>query len=64
MNTIFFSKNKVAKRKLGPFERTQSISKWPTGSAYVGNSIDYLLCLPVPFPRGLGIDLEGSSTFL
>ena len=40
------------------------MSKWPTGSAYVGNSINYLLCLPAPFPRGLYIDLEGSNTLL
>ena len=49
--------------KLGPFEHTQSMFKQPTGSAYIDNSISYLLYLPVPFPRGLCKNLEGGSTF-
>ena len=40
------------------------MSKRPEGLAYVGTFTSYLLYLPVPFPRDLGIDLEGSSTFL
>ena len=64
INTTFLNNNKVSKSKLGPFECTQSISKWPTGLAYVGSFINYLLYLPDPFPRGLGIDLKGTSTFL
>ena len=54
----------MSKCKSGPFEHAQSMSKWPAGSAYVGNFINYLLYLPDPFLRGLCIDLEGSSTFL
>ena len=64
MDTTFFSNNKVSEYKLEPFEHAQSMSKWPTGLAYVGSFINYLLYLPDPFPRGLYIDLEGSSTFL
>ena len=45
-------------------KHAQSMSKWPSGSAYVGNFIDYLFCLAVAFPRGLCIVLEGGSTFL
>ena len=62
MDTIFLSNNKVSKYKL--FEYTQGMSIWPTGSAYVGNFINYLSYLLDPFPRGLLIDLEGDSTFL
>ena len=40
------------------------MSKQPTGLAYVGNFVNYLLYLPAPFPRGLEIDLERSSIFL
>ena len=40
------------------------MSKWPAGSAYIGNFINYLLYLLAPFPRGLCIDLEGSNILL
>ena len=39
------------------------MSKQQTRSAYVGNFINYLLYLPDPFPKGLRIDLQGSSIF-
>ena len=45
------------------FEHAQSMSKCPTESAYIGNIINYLKYLPEPFPRGLKVDLEGSSIF-
>ena len=45
-------------------EHTQSMSKWPIRLAYIINFINCLLYLPAPFPRGLGIDQEGSSIFL
>ena len=61
---MFLSNIKVSKCKSGQFEYAQSMSKWPTGSAYVGNFISYLLYLPDSFPRGLCINLEGSSIFL
>ena len=64
MDTILLTIVKVSEYKLGPFEYTQSMSKWPTGLAYVGNFISYLSFLPASFPRGLEVDLEGSSTFL
>ena len=38
--------------------------KRPTGSAYIGSIINYLIYGPAPFPRGLEVELEGSSTFL
>ena len=38
--------------------------KWPTRLAYIGIFINYLLYLPDPFPRGLEIDLQVSSTSL
>ena len=61
---MFLSNNEVSEHKLGPFEHAQSMSKWPERWAYIGNFINYLSYLPDPFPRGRGIDLEGSSTFL
>ena len=64
MHAIFLSNTKVSERKSGPFEYAQIMSKWPAGLVYIGNFINYLLYLPVPFPRGLCIDLEGSNTFL
>ena len=54
---------KVSKHKLKPFDLAQKISKWPVGLVYIGNIINYLLNFPNPFPRGLEIDLDGSSTF-
>ena len=64
MDAVFLSKNKMSEHKSGLFENAQSMSKWLVGLAYIGNFIDYLLYFPDPFPRGPGIDLEGSSTFL
>ena len=61
---MFLSKSKVSECKLGLFEYAQSISKLPSRSAYIANFINYLLYLFDPFPRGLGIDLKGSNTFL
>ena len=63
MDAILFTIVKISKCKPGPFENTQSMSKWPTRSVYIGNTIDYITYLPASFPRGLGIDLEGSSIF-
>ena len=40
------------------------MSKWPSGSIYIANFINHLFYLPDTFPRGLEVDLEGSSTFL
>ena len=40
------------------------MSKQPVGLAYIGNSINYPLYLPDPFPRGPVIDLDWSNTFL
>ena len=39
------------------------MSKRPVGLVYVGSFISYFLYLPVTFPRGLEINLEGSITF-
>ena len=64
MDERFRSNNKVSKHKLELFEHAQSMSKWPAGLVYIGSFINYLLYLPDPFPRGLSIDLEGSSIFL
>ena len=64
MNTIFLSNNKVSKHKLEPFKQAQSMYKWSAGLVYLYSFINYLLYLPAPFPRGQGIDLKGSSTFL
>ena len=54
---------KATKCKLGPFDHAISMSKWPTRSVCAGSIIYYLTYLPDPFPRGLKVDLEGSSTF-
>ena len=40
------------------------MSKQPSRSVYIGNIKYYLIYLPDTFPRGLEVDLEGSSTFL
>ena len=64
MDTIFLNNNKVSKCKLGPFEHAQSMSKQPAGLVYVGSLPISFLTFPVPFPRGLFIDLKGSSIFL
>ena len=54
---------KVIKCMSGYFEYTVSISKQPAGSVHIGKIIYYFICLPIPFLRGLEVDLEGSSTF-
>ena len=54
---------KVTKCKSMQFEHAISISKWLTGSVHIGNIVHYLIYLPYPFPRGVGVDLEGSSIF-
>ena len=54
----------MPEHKLGLFEYTQSMFKLPTGLVYIGNTINCLLYLSAPFPKGLKVDLEGSSTFL
>ena len=40
------------------------MSKWPAGSVYIGNIINNFLYFPAKFPRGLEVDLEGSSKLL
>ena len=55
---------KIIKLQLSPFEHAKSIPKWPKGSVYLGNKIDYLVFLAVTFPKGLEVDLKGSNTFL
>ena len=57
MDAMFFNNNEVSEYNLGHFKQDQSMSKWSTGLAYVGNLINYLLYLATPFPRDLGIDL-------
>ena len=63
MDITWFTTVKVSECKLELFEYTQNMSKWPAGSVYIGNIINYLMYLPDPFPRGLKVDLKGSSTF-
>ena len=55
---------KVSECKLRPFEYAQSMIKWPIGLVNIVYFINYFFYLPVPFPRGLEVDLEGSNTFL
>ena len=64
MDIILLITVKLFECKLGPFEYTQSMPKWPPRLVYIGNIIDYPLNLPSPFPKGLEADLEGSSIFL
>ena len=54
---------KMTKHKLRLLEHTESISKWPTGSVYIGNIVYHLTCLSAFFLKGLEVDLEGSSIF-
>ena len=54
---------KVSECKLEPFERAQSMCKLLAGSIYVDNIVNYFSYLTTPFPRGLQVDLERSSTF-
>ena len=63
MNIILLAIIKVSKCKLGSFEYAQSITKWPERLVYIGNIINYLFYFPVPFARGLEIDLEKSGIF-
>ena len=63
MDTILLIIVKVSEHKLGLFEYAQSMSKWPKGLIYIGNTINYLLSLPDPFPRGFEVDLERIGTF-
>ena len=51
MDIMFSSNNKISEHKSGPFGNAQSMPKWPSGLAYVGVFINYLLYLPAPFPR-------------
>ena len=53
---------KVTQCNSGLFEHAVSISKQPTGSIHIGNIIQYLIYLLTPFPSGLKVDVEGSST--
>ena len=64
MDVTLLTTIKVSECKLGPFDHTQSMPKWPKGLGYVGTIINYLLYLPDPFPTGLEIDLKGSNTLL
>ena len=43
-----------------PFEHAQSMSKWTTVSVYIAN---YLTYLSASLPKGLEVDLEGSTIF-
>ena len=61
--TAIVSIVKVIKHKPGLFERVLIMLKRPTGSVYIGIILYYLIYLPNPFPRGLEVDLEGTSTF-
>ena len=54
---------KVTKRKSGLFEHAVSIFKRPIGSVYISYLIYYITYLPIPFPRGIEVDLEESSIF-
>ena len=54
----------MTKQKSGLLEHAQSMSKWPVESVYIGNIYYYPRNLLITFPRGLEVDLEGSSTFL
>ena len=63
IDAMFLITVKISECKLGPFEYAQTMSKWPARLVYLDNIINYLLCLPDPFPRGLEIDLKGSNTF-
>ena len=60
MDITLFTTVKLFKHKLELFEHTQSMSKYSTGSVYIGNIINYL---PDPLPRGLEVGLQGRSTF-
>ena len=61
---MLYTAVKVTKDKSELFEHTESISKRPARSVSVGNIIYYLTYLLTSFPRGLEVNLEGSSIFL
>ena len=63
MNVTMITIVKGTKLKSGPFEYAESMSKRPERSVCIGNIIYYLIYLLSPFPRGLEVDLDGSSTF-
>ena len=46
----------VSECKLGPFDYTQSMSKWPTRLVYISSIINYLLYLPASFSMGLEVE--------
>ena len=48
IDDTFLNNNEVSECKLGPFEHAQSMSKQPTRSAYIGDSINYLFYLLFP----------------
>ena len=54
---------KATKCKSRLFEHAISILKWPEGSGFILNILHYPIYLPISFPRGLKIDLEGINTF-
>ena len=54
---------KVTKSKSELFKYTRSMLKWPEGSVYIGYILYYPIYLLAPLPRGLEVDLEGSSIF-
>ena len=64
MHIMLFSIVKVFKCKSGPFKHALNISKWSAGSVYIGNVINYLIYLLVPFLRGPEVNLEGRIIFL
>ena len=54
---------KVTRHKSGLLKHTESLLKRPAGSMYIINIIYNHIYLPALSPRGLEVDLEGSSTF-
>ena len=63
MNMILFTIAKVIEHKLKLFEHTQSISKWPVESVYIGDNTCYPTYLLASYPRGPEVDLERSIRF-
>ena len=53
---------KVTKFNGGPFEHAESLFKWPKQFVNIDNIVYYLTHLPDIVPRGLEVDLKGSST--
>ena len=54
---------KAMEYKSGLFEHAESMSKQTAGFVYIGNLIYYFIHLPDPFPRGLEVNVKGSSIF-